>query len=203
MANGLSLLQPVIFHARHLGSACTSRTDATARASRCVPPESTCCACLPASPSRAGRPPPDRAGCVVTMVALRELQRCVTIDVTVSSTQSVIRCAPISSSTRISASKRGAISFLVHGSRRLIVAAADVVEQPLEIEEEALESACDQAAQRRHGQMSFARSRRTQEQEPGLGNPRILAHITANIHQHLGERRSRDGILRGQNEIVH
>src|ERR1700733_6880540 len=43
------------------GSAYTSRTGATAHASRCAPPENICCACLPASPNCAGRPPQDRA----------------------------------------------------------------------------------------------------------------------------------------------
>ena len=101
---------------------------------------------------------------LVTMVALRELQRCVMMDVTVSSTQSVIRLRAQIVQHQDLGIQRRAIRFLDRiGSRRLIVAAADMIEQSLEIEKETLEAARQQAPQRRHCQVRFPRSRRARE----------------------------------------
>ena len=113
------------------------------------------------------------------MVAFRLLQRCVTIDVTVSSTQSVTRCAPKIVQHQNLGVQRRLVRLAIHGPGSLVVPAANAIQQRLEIEEHAFESTLDQPAQRRHRQMRLAGARRSDEQQPRFRNTGIIAHVTA------------------------
>ena len=73
-----------------------------------------------------------------------------------SSTQSVTRWAPRSSSRSTSAVEGDAVGLLVGGIGSGVVAGADAVEQVLVIAEEALEALFDDAAQGGDGEVGFA-----------------------------------------------
>ena len=143
-----------------------------------------------------------RSRLVVTMVALRLLQRCVTMEVTVSSTQSLIRCAPTSSSTRISASRGRFDRLRAPGCRGLIVALANLIQQGLKVEEDRLRIRGDQAAQRRHGQMRLAGAGRANEEQARLRHrSEIRARSARTSSKHFRQLRPRTGLSGGRMKL--
>ena len=124
------------------------------------------------------------------------------IEVTVSSTHSVTRCAPRSSSTSTSAPAR-AVGFSIAGARRRVVTGANPVQQVLIIEEHALVALVEQRLHRRRPPGAFSRCPvRRPAADPGgltVGKSRTKPF---DLTQHDAEAGSRHRIVLRHLEII-